>query len=217
MIEHTNLRPEATPSQIGQLCDEAREFCFAAVVVNPCYVSLAAPKLKDSGVRLVSVVGFPLGANLSRVKQLEAAEALRCGAREIDMVLNIGALKAPDLTLVEADIRAVAETVSAHQAVLKAILETGLLTDDEKVAACRVSVKAGAAFVKTSTGFLGLGATAEDVGLLRGVVGPEIGVKASGGIKTLVQAKQMIAAGANRIGTSSGVAIIRELRRSAAE
>ena len=217
MIEHTNLRPEATPSQIGQLCEEALEFGFAAVVVNPCYVSLAAPKLKDRGVRLVSVAGFPLGANLSQVKQFEAAEALRCGAQEIDVVLNIGALKASDLALVEADIRTVAETVSAQQAVLKVILETGLLSDAEKVAACQISVKARAAFVKTSTGFLGPGATAEDVALLRRVVGPEVGVKASGGIKTLIQARQMIAAGANRIGTSSGVTIIREMRGSAAE
>lgn len=211
MIDHTNLRPEATPNQIIQLCQQAVQFRFAAVVVNPCYVRLAASQVKNSEVKVATVVGFPLGATLSEVKQLEAAEALRLGAQEIDMVLSIGALKSGDHAQVLSDIRQVAEVVHAGGAILKVILETVLLTDDEKRTACQLCVEAQADFVKTSTGFLGGGATVADIALMRSVVGSDLGVKASGGIRTRADAIAMIEAGANRIGTSSGVVIIQGL------
>jgi deoxyribose-phosphate aldolase len=212
MIDHTLLRPEATPEQIIGLCSEARECSFAAVVVNPCYVALAHSHLEESKVKAATVVGFPLGATLTSVKGFEAEEALRLGAGEIDMVLNIGALKSGDRDLVLSDIRSVADVTHAHAGLLKVILETGLLTDDEKKMACELSVAAKADFVKTSTGFLGGGATVADVALMRRIVGNAAGVKAAGGIRTADDAKAMIAAGANRIGTSSGVSIIREMR-----
>jgi len=212
MIDQTNLRPEATEEQIIRLCREAREFDFAAVVVNAAYVELASTELAGSEVKVASVVGFPLGATLSSVKRFEAGEALKLGAREIDMVLNLGALKSGKRELVQADIRSVAEVTHERGGLLKVILETVLLTEDEKQLACELSVKAGADFVKTSTGFLGGGATVGDVQLMRRIVGPSIGVKASGGIRTAADAKAMIEAGANRIGTSSGVKIIEELR-----
>ena len=211
MIDHTNLRPEATHDQIIQLCQQAVQFRFAAVVVNPCYVRLAASQVKNSEVKVATVVGFPLGATLSEVKQLEAAEALRLGAQEIDMVLSIGALKSGDHAQVLSDIRQVAEVGHAGGAILKVILETVLLTDDEKRTACQLCVEAQADFVKTSTGFLGGGATVADIALMRSVVGSDLGVKASGGIRTRADAIAMIEAGANRIGTSSGVAIIQGL------
>jgi deoxyribose-phosphate aldolase len=211
MIDHTNLRPEATPNQIIQLCQQAVQFRFAAVVVNPCYVRLAASQVKNSEVKVATVVGFPLGATLSEVKQLEAAEALRLGAQEIDMVLSIGALKSGDHAQVLSDIRQVAEVGHAGGAILRVILETVLLTDDEKRTACQLCVEAHADFVKTSTGFLGGGATVADIALMRSVVGSDLGVKASGGIRTRADAIAMIEAGANRIGTSSGVAIIQGL------
>ncbi len=210
IIDHTNLRPEATPSQIVRLCEEAREFSFGAVMVNPCHIALASSNLWNSAVKVGAVVGFPLGATLTNVKIFEAREALKLGASEIDMVLNIGALKAGDHELVSSDIASVAEVVREQKALLKVILETGLLTREEKLAACAISEKAGADFVKTSTGFLGGVATVEDVALMRGAV--KIGVKASGGIRTASDARAMIEAGANRLGTSSGVNIIRELR-----
>jgi deoxyribose-phosphate aldolase len=212
MIDHTNLRPESTPKQIVRLCQEGREFGFAAVAVHPCYVSLAVAQLQGSAVKVATVAGFPLGADLTCAKCFEAEETLRLGAAEIDMVLNIGALKSGDRDAVLADIRSVVEVAHAHSGLLKVILETGLLTDDEKKAACEISVQAKADFVKTSTGFLGGGATVADVALMRRVVGNAAGVKASGGIRTLADAEAMIAAGASRIGTSSGVSIIRELR-----
>jgi deoxyribose-phosphate aldolase len=212
MIDHTLLRPEATPEQIIRWCGEARDFSFAAVVVNPCYVTLAVSQVHDSLVKVATVVGFPLGANLTRTKQFEAEQALVQGAGEIDMVLNIGGLKSRDRGFVLSDIRSVAEVTHAHGGLLKVILETGLLTDDEKKMACEISVEAGADLVKTSTGFLGGGATAADVALMRRMVGDRAGVKAAGGIRTADDAKAMIAAGANRIGTSSGVSIIREMR-----
>jgi len=215
IIDHTNLRPEATASQIVHLCKQAREFGFGAVMVNSCQVALAFQNLQGSGVKVGAVVGFPLGAMLTTVKVFEASEALKLGAREIDMVLNIGALKAQDRELVLADIRAVAEVVHAQNALLKVILETGLLTDDEKRTACEISEKAGADFVKTSTGFLGGVAIPEDVALMRRAV--TIGVKASGGIRTAGDARKMIQAGANRLGTSSGVDIIREWRAETEE
>jgi deoxyribose-phosphate aldolase len=213
IIDHTNLRPEATPRDIARLCDEAREVGFGAVVVNPCHVALAFANLQNSGVRVGAVVGFPLGATLTNVKVFEAEEALKLGAREIDMVLNIGALKAGDRELVLSDITGVADAVRERKALLKVILETGLLTREEKLAACEISERAGADFVKTSTGFLGGVATVEDVALMRSAV--KIGVKASGGIRTAGAARAMIEAGANRLGTSSGVNIIRELRAEA--
>jgi len=210
IIDHTNLRPEATAAQIIRLCEEAREFGFGAVMVNSCHVALAHSHLQGSGVTVGAVVGFPLGAALTSVKQFESAEALRLGAREIDMVINIGALKAGDRELVLSDIQGVAKVVHEQGALLKVILETVLLTDEEKLAACEISENAGADFVKTSTGFLGGVATVEDVALMRRAV--KIGVKASGGIRSASDARAMIAAGANRLGTSSGVTIIREMR-----
>jgi deoxyribose-phosphate aldolase len=212
MIEHTNLRPEATPDQIIRLCREGREFGFVAVVVNPAYVELASAELARSEVKVAAVVGFPLGATLASVKRFEAIEVLKLGAREVDMVLNLGALKSGKREFVQSEIQSLAEATHDHNGLLKVILETGLLTDDEKRLACELSVQAGADFVKTSTGFLGGGATLDDVRLMRRMVGPSIGVKASGGIRTGADAKAMIEAGANRIGTSSGVKIIQELR-----
>jgi deoxyribose-phosphate aldolase len=210
IIDHTNLRPEATANQIVRLCEEAREFGLGAVMVNSCQVALAFANLQGSDVTVGAVVGFPLGAALTSVKVFEAAESMKLGAREVDMVMNIGALKAGDRELVLSDIRAVAEVVHARKSLLKVILETGLLTDDEKRLACKISEKAGADFVKTSTGFLGGVATVEDVALMRRAV--TVGVKASGGIRTASDAHKMIEAGANRLGTSSGMNIIREWR-----
>lgn len=214
MIDHTNLRPEATVQQIAKLCAEARQFGFGSVMVNASYVALACSELRNSDVKLGVVIGFPLGATLTTVKKFEAEEALKGGAREIDMVMNIGALKSGDLELVLSDIRAVADAVHQQNALLKVIIETVLLSEDEKVNACQAAAKAGADFVKTSTGFLGGGATVADVALMRRTVGPKIGVKASGGIRTAADAMAMIEAGANRLGTSSGVAIVSELRVS---
>jgi deoxyribose-phosphate aldolase len=210
IIDHTLLRPEATADQVVRLCEEAREFGFGAVMVNACYIALCASKLQGSDVKVGAVIGFPLGATLTSVKVFEAGEALRGGAREIDMVINIGALKSRNRELVHSDVSAVAEAVRAQKALLKVILEMGLLTEDEKRAACEISEKAGADFVKTSTGFLGGVATVEDVALMRRAV--TIGVKASGGIRSAADARKMIEAGATRLGTSSGVAIIREMR-----
>jgi len=210
MIDHTNLRPEATREQIVRLCREAREHGFFAVVVNPDHVKLAVEELDQRGVRVATVIGFPLGATLTSVKRFEANETLRLGAREIDMVLNLGALKSGNREHALDDIRAVAEVTHDHGALLKVILETGLLTDDEKKLACELSVTAGADYVKTSTGFLGGGAIVTDVTLMRQVVGPKLGVKASGGIRTAATALAMIAAGASRIGTSSGIEIVQE-------
>ena len=214
IIDHTLLRPEATVDQVMRLCSEAREFGFGAVIVNASYIALCAAQLQGSEVKVGAVIGFPLGATLTSVKVFETGEALRLGAREIDMVMNIGALKSGNRELVHSDIAAVAGVVHAHKALLKVILETGLLAEDEKRAACEISEKAGADFVKTSTGFLGGVATVEDVTLMRRTV--TIGVKASGGIRTATDARKMIEAGATRLGTSSGVAIMREMRGEAA-
>ncbi len=210
IIDHTLLRPEATADQVVRLCEEARECSFGSVMVNSGRVALAHSKLQGSGVKVGAVVGFPLGASLTSVKVFEAAEAMKLGAREIDMVMNIGALKSADRDFVLADIRAVAEAVHAQKALLKVILEMGLLTEDEKLAACEIGERAGADFVKTSTGFLGGVATVEDVALMRRAV--TIGVKASGGIRSASDARKMLEAGASRLGTSSGVNIIREWR-----
>ncbi|MFZ5626929.1 MAG: deoxyribose-phosphate aldolase [Bacillota bacterium] len=213
MIDHTLLKPETTPEQIIKLCQEAREHEFASVCVNPVYVALAARELAASPVKVCTVIGFPLGASRPPIKARETELAIREGAREVDMVINIGAAKAGDWQLVEEDIRAVVEAArrleqEAGKIVVKVIIETCLLTDEEKVKACQAAVKAGADFVKTSTGFAGGGATVADVELMRKTVGPAIGVKASGGVRNLEQAQAMIAAGANRIGTSNGVAIM---------
>lgn len=215
IIDHTLLKPEATTEQVARLCDEAREFGFGAVMVNACHIAGCVSKLQGSDVKVGAVIGFPLGATLTSVKVFEANECMRRGAREIDMVMNIGALKSDNRELVRSDIAAVAEAVHSQKAVLKVILETGLLTDAEKRAACEISEKGGADFVKTSTGFLGGGATVEDVALMRQTV--TIGVKASGGIRSAADVSQMIAAGATRLGTSSGVAIVRALRGEAAK
>ncbi|MBC7257639.1 MAG: deoxyribose-phosphate aldolase [Chloroflexi bacterium] len=210
LIDHTLLKPEATPEQIVQLCTEAREYGFASVCVNPVYVKLAWDLLKGSQVKVCSVVGFPLGATTPEVKAFEARQAIRDGASEIDMVIHIGALKAGDDDLVEADIAAVVDVCHAAGALCKVILETCYLTDDEKIRGCTLAKRAGADFVKTSTGFGPRGATVEDVALMRHAVGPDMGVKAAGGIRTLEALRQMVAAGANRIGASASVKIMQE-------
>jgi deoxyribose-phosphate aldolase len=206
-IDHTLLKPEAARSSIESLCQEAVQLGFKAVCVNSGWIKYASEKISDSGIAVCSVVGFPLGAMLSDAKAFEAERAVEDGATELDMVLNVGALKSKDLKTVSADIMAVRNAV-AHAIVLKVIIETCLLTEDEIVAACKLTQDAGADFVKTSTGFAGGGATTAHVALMRQVVGPDFGVKASGGIKDWAGAVEMIAAGANRLGTSSGVAIV---------
>jgi deoxyribose-phosphate aldolase len=208
-IDHTLLKPEASRDQIIRLCDEAASFGFAAVCVNPWWIGLAASILRGTSVKVATTIGFPLGANHTTVKRFEAEEAIRLGAHELDMVMNIGALKSGDRQSVQNDIAAVAEVAHAGGAILKVILETPLLTLEEKILSCELSLASKAAFVKTATGFFG-GATADDVSLMRGVVGDRAGVKASGGIRTAAAAQAMIEAGANRLGTSSGVAIVRE-------
>jgi deoxyribose-phosphate aldolase len=213
VIDHTLLKPEATREQIVRLCDEAAQHGFATVCVNPSYVALATSRLGGTRVKVATVIGFPLGATLTTVKRFEAAEALRLGARELDMVLNIGALCSGDATFVESDIRTIAEVAHHSGALLKVILETALLNEQQKTLACQLAASAGADFVKTSTGFVNGGATAADITLMRRVVGAKIGVKASGGIRTAAQVTEMIAAGATRIGTSSGVAILQEMAR----
>jgi len=211
-IDHTLLKPNATEDDITRLCQEAIKYGFWSVCVNPAYVPLAAEILTGTDVRVCSVVGFPLGANVSEVKAIEAEKAISNGASEIDMVMNIGALKSHNYELVKRDIRKVVKHARAirKNIVIKVIIETGLLTEDEKVLACRFVKDEGANFVKTSTGFSSSGATIHDVKLLRNTVGPNFGVKASGGIRTHHYAIELVEAGANRIGTSSGVVIIEE-------
>jgi deoxyribose-phosphate aldolase len=212
MIDHTLLKPDATQDQIARLCYEARKHGFASVCVNPSYVKLCVDLLKDSDVLVCTVVGFPLGATSTEAKVFEAQKAVRDGATEVDMVINVGALKSRDYERVERDNASVARAVHAGGAILKVIIEAALLTDEEKVAACQLAKIAGADFVKTSTGFGPGGAKAEDVALMRRVVGPRIGVKASGGIRTYADAQKMIAAGASRIGASASVKIIQEAK-----
>ena len=207
MIDHTLLSPTATRGDIEALCDEARENCFASVCVNPYWVTLANEKLAESPVRVCTVIGFPLGANRPETKVYEAIRAVEDGAVELDMVLNTGALRSGDYTAAERDIAGVVEA-GRGRAIVKVILETGNLTDEEKVKACVLARRAGAHFVKTSTGFGKGGATEEDVRLMRRVVGPELGVKASGGVKDQPTAIRMIEAGATRIGASAGVRIV---------
>ncbi len=208
MIDHTLLKPDATQDEVAQLAYEARKYKFASVCVNPSYVKLSAQLLKGSEVDVCTVVGFPLGATPTDVKVFEAQQAIREGATEIDMVINVGALKSKDYELVETDIASVARACHAGNAILKVIIEAALLTDEEKVAASQLSKIAGADFVKTSTGFGPGGATPEDVALMRRVVGPNIGVKAAGGIKTAEDARRMIEAGASRIGASASIKIV---------
>ena len=217
MIDHTLLKPDATADQIAQLCYEARKYKFASVCVNPTQVKLCADLLRGTQVKVCSVIGFPLGASAPEVKAFEAETAMRDGASEIDMVINIGALKAGDHTLVAKDIRECVKVVKAHGGILKVIIETILLTDEEKVSACLLAKEAGADFVKTSTGFAGGGATIEDVALMRRVVGPDMGVKASGGVHNIDEAKSMVAAGATRIGASAGVKIVQGEREHSQE
>lgn len=209
-IDHTLLKPEATIQQISQLCHEALLYHFASVCVNPTHVKLAAQLLKNSDVKVCTVIGFPLGATSTQAKVFETEQALNDGATEIDMVINIGALKGGEDQLVEQDIANVVHMSHSRGALCKVIIETALLTGEEKVRACRLAKKAGADFVKTSTGFSSGGATIEDVALMRQTVGPGVGVKASGGIKSLVDAQNMIAAGATRLGASAGVKIVQE-------
>ena len=207
IIDHTLLKPEATADEVERLCKEARQYGFFSVCVTSSWVSRCRDLLRGSRVKVCCVVGFPLGAMDYRSKAYETREAIANGADEIDMVINIGALKSGDLDLVEKDVRAVVQ--AARNKVIKVILETGLLTDEEKVTACQICKKSGATFVKTSTGFVKSSiATEADIALMRKTVGPRMGVKASGGVRSMADAKKMIAAGATRIGTSSGIAIV---------
>jgi deoxyribose-phosphate aldolase len=210
MIDHTLLKPDATRSDIEKLCREASQFKFATVCVNPAWVALSARLLAGSGVGVCSVVGFPLGATTADVKHYETRRAIFDGATEIDMVINIGALKSGDLETVGRDIQAVTTPCREANVVSKVIIEAALLTDEEKVSACTLSKAAGADFVKTSTGFASGGATAADVALMRRVVGAEMGVKAAGGVRDYEGLKAMVAAGATRVGASAGVRIVQE-------
>ena len=212
MIDHTLLKPDATRRDIQALCREAAEYSFASVCVNPTWVAECTRSLRGTPVKVCSVVGFPLGATTSDTKHYETRRAIFDGAREIDMVINVGALKSGDLRLVERDIEAVTAPCRDGDAISKIIIEAALLTDDEKVAACTVAKAAGADFVKTSTGFGPGGATVADVALMRRVVGEEMGVKAAGGVRDLEGLKAMVAAGATRIGASAGVRIVQESR-----
>ncbi len=212
MIDHTLLKPDATRQNIEELCREAAQFKFATVCVNPAWVALAARLLRGSGVGVCSVVGFPLGATTADVKGYETRRAIFDGASEIDMVINVGALKSGDLRVVERDIEAVTASCRECGALSKVIIEAALLTDDEKITACTLAKAAGADYVKTSTGFGPGGATAADVALMRRVVGAEMGVKAAGGVRDLEGVKAMVAAGATRVGASAGVKIVQQAR-----
>jgi deoxyribose-phosphate aldolase len=207
-IDHTLLKPDATPDEIKKLCDEAAEFRFASVCINPCYVSLCSNLLKGSGVKVCTVIGFPLGATTTEVKKFEAEQAIRNGADEIDMVMNVGQHKQGNYEYVFNDINHVVLLAKKNNAICKVILETALLTDEEKIKACVICKKAGADFVKTSTGFSKGGATVGDIALMKYVVGSGIGVKASGGIRSKEDAQAMIASGADRIGASASVKIV---------
>jgi deoxyribose-phosphate aldolase len=208
LIDHTLLKPEATEADIRQICGEARVYGFASVCVNPYWVPVVAAELAGSAAKVCSVIGFPLGASATEIKVAETVAAIRAGAREIDMVINIGELRGGNLEAVECDIRAVVGAAHDEGAIVKVILETALLDDEQKIVACRISKDAGADFVKTSTGFGPYGATVDDVALMRKTVGLDMGVKASGGIRTLEDLRKMVAAGATRIGTSAGVRIV---------
>ncbi|MCM2531593.1 deoxyribose-phosphate aldolase [Neobacillus pocheonensis] len=210
MIDHTLLKPDASKQQIETLCQEAREYKFFSVCVNPTWVRTSKELLKDSGVKVCTVIGFPLGATTTETKAFETKNAIDHGAEEVDMVINIGALKDKNDEFVENDIRAVVKEAKGR-ALTKVIIETSLLTTEEKIRACELAVKAGADYVKTSTGFSTGGATLEDIELMRKTVGPNIGVKASGGVRSTEDAENMMEAGATRIGASSSVAILNGL------
>src|SRR5271166_4252661 len=211
LIEHTLLKPDATRSQVASRCEEAIQYGFHSVMVNPANVGLAVSHLRASEVKIGTVVGFPLGANLTSTKLLEAESALRQGAQELDIVMNIGALKSGDRLLVQTEMRSLTRLAHRRGALLKLILENALLSQVEKILACALAADAGVDFVKTSSGLAESGATAADVALMRGVVGLKIGVKAAGGIRTAAQLLEMVDAGANRIGTSASVQIVREM------
>ncbi len=208
MIDHTLLKPESTKEQVIALCNEAKKYNFASVCINPSYVSLCAKLLRDSAVKVCTVIGFPLGATSTASKAFESEQALRDGATELDMVINVGMLKSGEYDYVENDMFAVASTARRYGALTKVILETGLLTDEEKIKACVLAKRAGMDFVKTSTGFAKGGATAGDIALMRKVVGSAMGVKASGGVRTREEALAMVASGADRIGASASVKIV---------
>ena len=210
MIDHTLLKPDASQESIEKLCEEAKQNEFTAVCVNPSYIELCKEKLKDSKVKIATVIGFPLGANTKEVKAFETLDAINKGAEEVDMVINIGALKNKDYKAVKEDILAVVEAAN-NKAIVKVIIETSLLTEEEKIKACELSMGANADFVKTSTGFSTGGATVEDVKLMKSIVGDKLEVKASGGIRDSKTAKMMIEAGATRLGTSSGIKIIKDI------
>ncbi|KML27947.1 deoxyribose-phosphate aldolase [Rossellomorea marisflavi] len=210
MIDHTLLKPESTKEQVEILCQEAKEYTFASVCVNPTWVAYAHELLEGTQVKVCTVIGFPLGASTPEVKAFETKDAIANGATEVDMVINIGALKSGDDALVKRDMEAVV-AASKGKALSKVIIETCLLTDEEKVKACKLAVEAGADYVKTSTGFSTGGATVADITLMRKTVGPDIGVKASGGVRSLEDAQNMIEAGATRLGASSGVKIMQGL------
>jgi len=215
-IDHTVLKPEAAEAQIVQLCEEARHYQFMAVCVNPVWVKRCAQLLQGSSTRIATVAGFPLGATLPEVKAYETQHVLEAGAQEVDMVINVGALKSKDYALVTRDIDTVVRTARSGGAITKVIIEAALLDDEEKVIACQLAVEAGAQFVKTSTGFAANGATTHDVALMRQTVGPQVGVKAAGGIRTYAGVLKMIKAGANRIGASASVKIMQEAASVAA-
>ncbi len=217
LIDHTLLKPDATREEIVRICDEASKFGFASVCVNPTWVPLAAERLRCTAVKVCTVCGFPLGATLPAAKRAEACESIRAGANEVDMVINVGALKSGDWDFVRADIAGVAEMCHSGGAITKVIIETSLLNDEEKVAACMLAKSAGADFVKTSTGFSGGGATARDIALMSHVVGGALGVKASGGVRTLEDLRAMAAAGATRIGASASVKIMEQLEKGGAQ
>jgi deoxyribose-phosphate aldolase len=210
LIDHTILKPEAKPDQVAKLCAEARQYGFASVCVNPVYVTLCAEYLRGTKVKVGAAIGFPLGATTSDVKAFEARQAVESGASEVDMVIHVGALKSGNRSYVQEDIAAVVQAGHAGGALVKVILETCLLTNEEKTIACLLAKEAGADFVKTSTGFSSGGATVEDIALMRKTVGPKMGVKASGGVRGLEDLIKMVEAGATRIGTSAGVQIMQE-------
>ena len=207
MIDHTILKPEATEAAVQKIIDEAQEYNFFSVCINPCWVAFASEQLADTDVAVCTVIGFPLGANTPEVKAYEAADAIKNGANEVDMVINIGALKSQQYDYVRQDIQGVVDAAKG-KALVKVIIETALLTDEEKVKACELAKEAGADFVKTSTGFSTGGAKVADIRLMRETVGPDMGVKASGGVHNAEEALAMIEAGATRIGASTGVAIV---------
>jgi deoxyribose-phosphate aldolase len=208
LIDHTILKPEAVRSDVKAVCAEALKYEFASVCVNSFWTAFVASELRGSAVKVCTVAGFPLGAAGTAAKMAETCAAIADGAQEIDMVINVGALRGGETGIVEADVRAIAEAAHSQGAILKVIVETALLSDEEKILACRSAVAAGADFVKTSTGFSRAGATTDDVALMRRTVGPSIGVKASGGIRTLADLRAMVAAGASRIGASASVRIL---------